>query len=112
MNKYKYNLQLVDKMIVIAAPSCCGKSAFIEKLNGGEEKLSLHRVQVRKLDCWMFVNANEVSQIKDERVPQMFLHYAIPSLPLTSGLLGDIADDRGVPALIGLGLELVCAIFS
>ncbi len=101
MNKYEYCLQHVDNMIVIAAPSCCGKSVFIQTLKRSGKPSPEYDLDIDDLNSWTFANAHQVSQIREEHVQQMVLHYAIPSLSLTSGQLGDISDD---PKLLALSL--------
>jgi hypothetical protein len=72
---------------------------FIEKLKSNVVMGAQHGLQIEDLRAWQFANANQVPQIKEKHIPRMILHYAIPSLPLSSGLLGDISDDPKLSVL-------------
>jgi hypothetical protein len=72
---------------------------FIEKLKSNVLMGAQHDLEIQDLGSWQFANANQVPQIKEKHIPRIILHYAIPSLPLSSGLLGDISDDPKVSVL-------------
>ena len=84
----------VGELILLAAPSCCGKSYFLEQLYEGRLQ---HLVQRMALDepihSYVSVIPKELQDYRGSYVPRMILHFAIPTIALVDGSLTSLEDE-------------------
>lgn len=73
-------LKRVANLIVVAGPSCCGKSVFLQKLATGELPELQSRLGLDEFHSWLTIAANNVPNVSAESVDRMILHYALPCL--------------------------------
>jgi hypothetical protein len=85
----------VGELVLLAAPSCCGKTRFLEALLDGQLgnfpgsigisfPISSYLIKTPKREA--------PSQISSS-IQRMILHYTIPAIPFTEGRLRRIEDD-------------------
>jgi hypothetical protein len=86
-------LPTADRLVVIAAPSCCGKSTIIKKLRSGESPELADALALGDIGSWHLVDSEFLVDMADEHFPKLILHYALPALPLKRGIIKHIADD-------------------
>lgn len=73
----------IDRLIVIAAPSCCGKTTFINNLMNGElssisEVLGMGDVASWEFKDAFFVDKEYTDMLLKRGVSKMLLHWTIP----------------------------------
>lgn len=78
---------------MIAAPSCCGKTTFIENIRTNGLPELTDSLDMGDHESWLFIDSEKLPEISNTRVPKMVLHYALPALPLKNGVIRSIADD-------------------
>ena len=84
----------VGELILLAAPSCCGKTRFLEELFAGRLDDVVAAMNIRApMNSYVPVIAMNISDIDCSTVPRMILHFAIPTIALNDGSLRNIADD-------------------
>lgn len=84
----------VGELILLAAPSCCGKTHFLGELFAGR----LHHVSTAMkietpINSYQSVIPKEIADIDSSHVPGMILHYALPTIALNDGSLRNLEDD-------------------
>jgi len=75
-------MEKLKRLIIVAAPSCCGKSTFINQLTSGE----IHHIEeclgIKELDHWdfkdIYLHEDEILNIKNPQQANLILHYTIP----------------------------------
>lgn len=78
----------VGELILLAAPSCCGKTYFLEQLRGGRLPRLVSRTGLDpKIDSYVSVIPRELRNYGGTYVPRMILHFAIPTIALTERTL-------------------------
>ena len=92
-------LQRIDQLIIVAAPSCCGKSTLIRELRSGNVRKLATALAMDAVDSWFFVDSDLLDTLRQRQVPRMVLHYALPALPIKDGLIRSIADDSPMDIL-------------
>ena len=86
----------VDELVLLAAPSCCGKTRFLEKLFAGQlTDLAAKMNIVEPIESYVSLIPRQVPEYGDRTVPRMILHFAIPTIALNDGSLNDLSDDQG-----------------
>ena len=76
----------VSELLVVAAPSCCGKTRFLNRVFDGrhDELLALMGFS-DSIQSFMPVLARELPKYRGARIPRMILHFALPVVPLVDG---------------------------
>jgi hypothetical protein len=84
----------VDDLILLGAPSCCGKTYFLKQLFDGRlnDLLTLMNID-SPIKSHVLVEPKDVSAFAGSRVPHMILHFTIPSIPLIEKRQRQIEDD-------------------
>jgi hypothetical protein len=86
-------LPTADRLVIIGAPSCCGKSTLIKKLRSGEGAELADALALGDIDSWQFVDSEFLVDMAEEHFPKLIVHYALPTVPLKYGLIPHIAED-------------------
>lgn len=73
----------LDRLIVIAGPSCCGKSTFIWRLRHGELPHIEGALGIEDIDQWVYkdtfyMKAGALQEIKRSPARNIFLHWTMP----------------------------------
>lgn len=88
------------ELIILAAPSCCGKSRFLNQLFDGKLNCLADVLKLRTpISDYAQMTPKEVSELGDQHISRLFLHYAIPTLALNNGNLRKLADDSRLDIL-------------
>lgn len=73
---------MVQRLILVAAPSCCGKTTFVEQLRRGELEAIQTRVGVNDLTNWLYrdiyLHEKEILELEKSQQFNLILHYTIP----------------------------------
>jgi hypothetical protein len=74
----------LDHLIVVAGPSCCGKSTFIDRLKNGETPDITSSLGIENLDEWIYrdayyIDAALLDDINNSPSGKLVLHWTIPS---------------------------------
>ena len=84
----------VGELILVAAPSCCGKTRFLNELFAGRLHHVLTAMKIKApIDSYQSVIPQEIADIDSSNVPRMILHYALPTIALDEGSLRNLEDD-------------------
>lgn len=85
----------VADLIVLAAPSCCGKTRFLDQVcDGAHEDFLLRMGITEPIDSYMQVaSLKEADALRDANVARMIFHFTIPSIPLIERRLGRLSDE-------------------
>lgn len=84
----------VGELILLAAPSCCGKTRFLGELFAGQLHHVLTAMKIETpIDSYQSVIPKEIADIDSSHVPRMILHYALPTIALNEGSLQNLEDD-------------------
>lgn len=75
----------VDELVLLAAPSCCGKTHFLERLQAGELPETARAMGIDDLASWISVIPKELAAARGERLPRLILHFAIPTIAINEG---------------------------
>lgn len=92
----KSNLKLeIDRLIVVAGPTCCGKSRFIHLLRIGKLREIEETLQMGDLNSWYYqdsyyLNEKILKNISQSSIRKIILHWTIP-LPRVLIYLRNIA---------------------
>ena len=87
-------LRSIDRLIVIAAPSCCGKSVFIAHLASGSIPQIAASIGVDDVPGWTISDAMFLARIPEEHLARLIVAYAIPVHEIVSGRFVDPSSDR------------------
>ncbi|MGV6806565.1 MAG: hypothetical protein ACWA5K_01510 [bacterium] len=88
------------ELIILAAPSCCGKSRFLNQLFDGKLNCLADVLKLRTpISDYAQMTPKEVSELGDQHISRLFLHYAIPTLALNNGNLRKLAEDSRLDIL-------------
>ena len=73
----------IERLLLVAAPSCCGKSTFIRGLRSGELADWAATLDFRERDGWLFKDAwyldpQYLDRIREAPESNMVLHWTIP----------------------------------
>ena len=73
---------MVKRLILVAAPSCCGKTTFIKQLREGKLKNIEKKIDVPDFENWLFrdiyLHEKEVLALGNSQQCDLVLHYTIP----------------------------------
>jgi hypothetical protein len=84
----------VGELILLAAPSCCGKTYFLEQLYGGRLESLAQRLGLEEpIDSYISVIPSQLENFRDADVSRMILHFAIPTIALNERSLQTLADE-------------------
>ena len=84
----------VDHLVLLAAPSCCGKSRFLEELQEGRLHALADALGIeRSADGWQILIPRELQRFEGQSIPRLILHFAIPSIAINDGELADLAEE-------------------
>ena len=94
-------LESVDRLIVIASPSCCGKTLFLAHLARGAISHIATAIGVENAADWRICDAGRLGDIADARAERLIVAYAIPSPRVATGRpLKNTTDEKlGIVAL-------------
>lgn len=84
----------VSDLLLVAAPSCGGKTRFLDRLfdDRHDDLLALMGVS-GPIQSYTPVLVRELPELRDADVPRMVLHLALPVVPLAEGKLERIGDE-------------------
>jgi hypothetical protein len=84
----------VGELILLAAPSCCGKSYFLDQLYEGRLHDLVQRMALdEQIDSYVAVIPKELEDYRGAYVPRMILHFAIPTIALVDRSLKSLEDE-------------------
>lgn len=84
----------VGELILLGAPSCCGKTRFLGELFEGKLHHVLGAMKIEApINSYQPVIPKEIADIDSSHVPRMILHYALPTIALNEGSLLNLEDD-------------------
>lgn len=84
----------VIDLVLLAGPSCCGKSHFLEHVSGGHSDHVLKAALSAHYSSYRTLTPKELPSLGDELIPGMILHLALPIIPLVEGSLRQVSDDN------------------
>lgn len=105
----------VERIIIIAAPSCCGKSRFVSQLRDGNLPTIAERLKMGDVSDWEFKDsfyANDamISELKQSGGKSLILHWTIPhpslKLSIRNLLLANGYDKKARLKLIGMARDI------
>lgn len=81
----------LDHLVVIAGPSCCGKSTFIRKFMSGELTAISGALNIENITKWTYqdsyyLDAKSLGKIERSPVKEIVLHWTIPNPTLKLAL--------------------------
>lgn len=84
----------VSELLMVAGPSCCGKTRFLDRVFDGrhDDLMALMGVSDR-IQSYTPVLAIELPEHRGASIPRMILHLALPVVPLVEGSLERICDE-------------------
>lgn len=73
----------LDRIIVVAGPTCCGKTSFINNLMSGKYKNIEQKLKMGSLDSWFYQDAyylkpNTLNELLKSSISHVLLHWTIP----------------------------------
>ena len=75
-------MEKLKQLIIVAAPSCCGKSTFINQLTNGKIHHIEESLEIKDIGQWdfkdIYLHEDEILNIKNPQQANMILHYTIP----------------------------------
>lgn len=84
----------VGELILLAAPSCCGKTYFLRELLAGRLNHILVAMKIEApIDSYHSVIPKQISSIDRSYVSRILMHYALPTIALNDGSLRNLDDD-------------------
>ena len=84
----------VDDLILVAAPSCCGKTRFLEHLLSGRLNDLAAELNIGgALDSYESIVANQVETLNGKQLPRLIYHYALPTIALNDGSIGELRSE-------------------
>lgn len=94
------DMPAVGDLILLAAPSCCGKTRFLEQLEEGRlPGLAATLGITGPVDSWVSLIPRELGQLAGRSVPRMILHFAIPTIAIVEGELTDLSAEPRLEVL-------------
>ena len=73
---------MVKRLILVAAPSCCGKTTFIEQLRNAKLIHIEKQIEVHDLNNWIYrdiyLHEKEILAIENSQRCDLILHYTVP----------------------------------
>ncbi len=73
---------MAKRLILVAAPSCCGKTTFIEQLKRGRLETVETHIEVNNLNNWLYrdiyLHEKEILELETSLQCDLILHYTIP----------------------------------
>lgn len=94
----------VSELLVVTAPSCGGKTRFLDRVYAGRHEDLLARMGVHgSIRSYKQVLARELPGYRDAALPRMVLHVALPVMPLVQNKLQRIADEPLFNFVAGCG---------
>lgn len=73
---------MTKRLILVAAPSCCGKTTFIQQLRGGKLESIEKHIELNNLNSWLYrdiyLHEKEILELESVQQCDLILHYTIP----------------------------------
>lgn len=73
---------MVQRLVLIAAPSCCGKTTFVGQLRRGELETIQKRIRIDDFTSWLYrdiyLHEREILELEKSKRCNLILHYTIP----------------------------------
>lgn len=95
----------IGRTILVAGPSCVGKTTLMKKLRRGLLPDLQNRLKMGDLACWHFRDAMHMSDYPETEIPNLVLHYDI--LRLMDQGFPDYASDPVLGRLASCGELLI-----
>jgi hypothetical protein len=86
-------LKSVERLIVVAAPSCCGKTVFLAHLSRGAIPQIAAAIGVDDVARWRICDAMRLPELRQEQIDCLIVAYAIPAHEVLSGSFIDPSCD-------------------
>jgi hypothetical protein len=86
--------QRIDHLMVVAGPSCVGKSTFVKRLERGDYPWLIRKIDVGDLSDWTTVYSKDAADLDISRYQKVVLHYALPIIPLSRKTFGGYEHDH------------------
>jgi len=103
---------VLDRVIVIAGPSCVGKSTLIDALRRGEHPRLAAALGLHDPKAWVFQNARRTARAAIETAARnLVLHYDIVRPAMEPSIAG-YADDPGLAPMLEARELCVCTIWG
>jgi hypothetical protein len=103
----------VNDLVLVAAPSCCGKTRFLEELYGGRlQDLVLDMELDTPISRYVSMTPVELRNHRATTIARLMLHFAIPTIPLNDGSLQDLAKDPRLDVVKSANRVTVITLFS
>lgn len=73
----------IDRLLLVAAPSCCGKTTFINAVRAGDLETLAGTLDFRESDGWLFkdawyLNHQYLDKLRNAPESRLVLHWTIP----------------------------------
>lgn len=107
----------MERLVIIAAPSCCGKTSFVHQLRNGELAHIAETLQMGDIRNWeyrdaFFANTAMIAELRQSQTKRMILHWTIPhpsiKIKIRNLLLRNSYDKKSRLALIKMAEDLTC----
>lgn len=103
----------VGELVILAAPSCCGKSHFLRQLQDGRLQSLARQLRLdAPVDSYVAALPGEAASYGDAAIPRMILHFAIPTIALNSGSLRNLADEPRLDVVKNSGRVIVITLLA
>lgn len=87
------HLRGVRRLVILAAPSCCGKTHFVRMLTRQASPNLARKFGLDMLSDWHICDAYELPTIRQRYIDQLLLCYAIPTHEIVCEGLSNHSDD-------------------
>lgn len=87
------HLKSVRHLVLVAAPSCCGKTHFLKCLSQQTPPILAEALGFGSVSGWRAVDAYELPAIRDQHIDKLIVCYAIPTDEILSGKIAAYGDD-------------------
>jgi hypothetical protein len=74
----------IGQLVLVAAPSCCGKTLFLSQLLDGALPEVASAIGVTNGEEWRVSDAMHWARLKDEKIDRLIVAYAIPTYAVVS----------------------------
>lgn len=105
-------MAIPDRVIVIAGPSCVGKTTLIGQFQQYEHRQVANLLGLRDPDMWDYANARRVpTDFTDPGAVGLVLHYDILR-PMMERRITSYADDPGLAAALQASQLTICTVWG
>ena len=66
----------IDRLVIIAGPTCAGKSTLIKKILKGDPSFS-EKLRLDNPSSWNYSDASQLHKVQEPSIDRMILHYDI-----------------------------------